>query len=190
MIRKNNFFLQVDGDTDTAHVQQDFNNVVKQHLEFLKNYKTTNMPPQLNHALPSNNAVLNNVNVNKNGAPRVQNGGLPNGGIMQNGGAHNGGVQNGGVRQHNNLNGQLPNDTEATLHDLEAVAELETISRRVQGNIQNGVNNFRGMPNGQMPNGTAVGNGFVPGDKFRDLDQQRREHIRNMYQGIPLDSHI
>lgn len=145
------------------------------------------MPPQMNHALPSNNAVLNNIN--KNAGPRAQNGGQPNGRMMQ-----NGGVQNGGVRHYNNLNGHIPQDNEATLHDLEAVSELETISKRVQGTIQNGVNNLRGIPNGIMnghgPKGTAVGNGFVQGDKFRDLDQQRREHIRNMYQGMPLDSHI
>lgn len=165
-------------------------NVVKQHLQFLRDSKISNFPPQLNHALPSNNAVLNNINLNKNKNLPVKN-------VHQNGGVQNGSIPN-GIRNYGNGNGNghVPNGTDATLHDLESVAELETISKRVQGNIQNGnmkgvlPNGMMGMMNGHAPNGTAVGNGFLPVDKYRDLDQQRREHIRNIYQGIPVDSHI
>lgn len=180
-------------------VQEDFNAVVKQHIQFLKDSKTSDKPPQLNNAHHNGNAVLNGNKMANGHGPTAK--------------ARNGHIANGHA-----------NKDDTTLHDLEG--EVETISKRIQGNIANGNNNhvgngivngigngiangigangianravngvnhlangFGGLANGHAPHGTAIGNGFVNG-KLNDLDAQRRDNIRNMYQGIPVDSHI
>lgn len=136
--------FQVDGDTDTAPVQEDFNNVIKQHIQFIQESK------------------LNNK------AEKMMNGRMTNG-------YANGRVQN----------GHIPNRDETTIHDLE---ELDTISRHVANGVANG-RIANGIINGKVPNGKAIGNGFLNG-KLNDLESQRRENIRNIYQGYPLDNHI
>lgn len=108
---------------------------------------------------------------------------------------------NGVGRFPNNLNariqqnGHIPNgrNDDTQIHDLE---EVDTISKHVQ---QNGIPNGRVMmngavpqANGHVPNGKAIGNGFLANGnaKLANLESQRREHIRNMYQGYHADNHI
>lgn len=99
-------------------------------------------------------------------------------------------------------NGHLPNkrvDNDTQIHDLE---ELDTISRHVTQN--GGINNHNQMANGvirvmngnaiqangSIPNGKAIGNGFLANGKLASLESQRRDNIRNMYQGYHGDNHI
>lgn len=118
-------FIQVDGDTDTKPVQEDFIHVVKEHIEYIKSKLDVSSTVQ--HT----------------------NGHIPNGhgyvGTSENTSNHNATQNQSNYTNGHIPNGHLPNDTE--LEDLES-DPIQTISQKVSnGNgvahtVANGVYKF------------------------------------------------
>lgn len=137
--------FKVDGDTDTIPVQEDFNSVLRQHIQFNEENRLSTKAEKM---------VLNGRAGNGNLHGRIQ-------------------------------NGHLPNRDDTTVHDLE---ELDSISRHVQNGAANG-KVMNGVANGNGPKAKPIGNGFSNG-KLASLESQRRENIRNLYQGYQANNHM
>ncbi|KAH1013243.1 hypothetical protein HUJ04_002260 [Dendroctonus ponderosae] len=158
----------VDGDTDTAPVQEDFKNVVKEHID----YMLSNIEPP-----PAPQAEPNHVQAN--GHIPTANGHIP---------TANGHIPNGHLQ-----NGHIPNG-DATLLDLEEPVAIDTISKRV---VENGISNMANGKVANHMNGIAnlaqgvaqVGNGHLRAPSkipvFASLDNGHR-HDALSY----MDSHI
>lgn len=132
------FIFQVDGDTDTQPVQDDFINVVKEHIEYMKTKLQEN---------------TTNLSINQQA-----NGFIPNGHTMTGTGqtTNNPGLthqmSNGHVP-----NGHIPGDTE--LEDFEP-RPIETISQKVSNGVAHTLaNGVQNLANGHAK--IAVANGFV-----------------------------
>lgn len=158
-------FFQVDGDTDTTPVQDDFKSVVKDHIDYIKEHSTQLMTPPQHQGFP---------NGHFGGLPN----GTGNGNNVSNGIVGNGHIANGHVRRE-----------EAELLDLED-EPINTISKHVQNGVNHMGNGVKHMSNGNGPQ-KQMGNGFAGNPKYASLDAERRENIRNMYQDqVPVNNHI
>ncbi|KAG5882983.1 hypothetical protein JTB14_004323 [Gonioctena quinquepunctata] len=160
----------VDGDTDSAAVHEDFKNVVREHIEYIRSQ------PQ-NESIPVENGYIPNGNVIPNGND------IPNGRRSPNG--HH--LPNGNTLQNGYANGHVDADTE--LQDLED-EEIETISSRVGNGVAhtmaNGVANT--MANGvvhTISNGVAhiKANGVANGVKNMMNGHMRAPQVANGFVG-------
>ncbi|XP_030749657.1 adenylate kinase isoenzyme 5 [Sitophilus oryzae] len=153
----------VDGDTDTAPVQEDFKHVVKEHINYMLSHIGESQ--QISSAGGNNHIA--------NGHIPVANGHVPNGNVVQNG--H---IPNGDATLHD-------------LEDA-ANQDIETISKKVSNNVTNGYANGKAhLVNGvaKLANGvTGVANGNVANHKvpiFTGADNGQRNGEVNY-----MDGHI
>ncbi|CAH0557069.1 unnamed protein product [Brassicogethes aeneus] len=144
----------VDGDTDTAPVQEDFRNVVKQHIEYIKS-----------SASETATAPVGNGN--------VANGHIPNGNGVSNGNAN--GFANGHIP-----NGRA----DATLEDLEDPEPIHTISKHVGNGASKMANGYGNVANGHGPvKASQVANGYAGNDLPQYVEQRNNYNPVNYMDG-------
>lgn len=170
----------VDGDTDTSPVQEDFTNVVREHIEYMREHAAEQslLPQQPVHqAAPSGAAARKS---------------MPNGNIAAAAAgraamAAEGPIPIAEVRQRSLPEQGRANADGTTLQDLESEASgtIDTISRQVVNGVvkqgQAAANAATKIANGHMKNGFA-------GNKFASLDAERQNNIRQMYSEV--EGHI